>query len=79
MLYFSGDQSSTSYPTRFTDQLVLDLQTGRGTSPYGGKLKIASVETINDTSAADIIRGSSRAETVASIDGGDDTFAAARR
>jgi len=73
-LYFNGDHSSATFPTPFTDQLVLDLKTGRGTSPYGGKLELKSVEIIHDTSAADVIRGSNRADTVVSDSGGRDTF-----
>ena len=74
-LYFRSDGSGDPFPTRFSDKLVVDLQAGTGTSPYGGKLKLKSVEVVGDTDAADVIRGSKAAETVISDAGGRDTFA----
>ena len=73
-LDFSADGGPYAFPTPFVQQLVVNLSTGTGRNPYGGKLTLTSVEEIRTTSQADKVIGSKHADTVDDIYGGGDTF-----
>lgn len=60
------------FVTPKTQTLILDLKTGTGQSPYGGTLKVDSVEKIIGTDAADKIYGSDKAEWIETQDYGAD-------
>ena len=53
-----------AFPNPFTQQFVIDLGTGIGTNPYGGTLKLTSVENIIGTSAGDKITGNNSANRI---------------
>ena len=73
-LSFAADQASDPFPTPAVATLALNLATGTGRSPWGGTIRLASVEVIRDTDARDVILGSRRGDTVESDHGGGDVF-----
>jgi len=64
------------YPTPFKQQLVVDLDKGKGHNPYGGTLKLKHVENVVGTAQADKITGDDHANVIGdgAFDVGADTI-----
>lgn len=62
-LTFIG-QGSAAFPAPFVRTMEVDLSTGTGWNPYGGRLTLAGVENVVGTSAADRITGDDRANII---------------
>ena len=73
-LDFDADGPQTDDRPPLVEQLVVNLGTGTGRSPYGGDLTLTSVEEIRTTDQADRVVGSRRAETVEDGFGGANVF-----
>jgi Ca2+-binding RTX toxin-like protein len=68
--FSAADGAYFPYPK--TQTLVLDLKTGEGLNPYGGKLKVDSIEKVIGTDEADRIYGSDGADWIETQDYGAD-------
>ena len=66
------------YPTSYTQQLIVNLATGKGQNPYGGTLTLNNVENIVGTSQADLITGNGGDNVIGDgrFDTGADTISA---
>jgi Ca2+-binding RTX toxin-like protein len=81
LLYSGGDgfdtiSFGTSYGSYFVkpkvQELVIDLETGLGDNPYGGKIKVNSVEKVIGTDAVDRIFGDNGRNWIETQDYGAD-------
>ena len=77
-----GATNGAYFPNPYTQTLVIDLKSGAGKNPYGGAIKVDSVEKVIGTDAADKIYGSEHDDWIETQDygadlvkarGGDDT------
>lgn len=73
---FDAISFGTSFGSYFVNpkvqQLVIDLKTGTGDNPYGGKLKVDSVEKVIGTDEADRIFGDNKRNWIETQDYGAD-------
>lgn len=67
-----GTDDGAYFPNPNTQGLVIDLKTGIGTNPWGGTLKLTSVEKVIGTDGADKIYGSNKADWIETQDYGAD-------
>lgn len=67
-----GTDNGAYFPNTPTQGLVIDLKSGTGANPWGGTLKLKSVEKIIGTDAADKIYGSDKADWIETQDYGAD-------